>query len=107
MKYLVMYDHRHGVDTWLRDTKEEANISVGNTMLEWLHELDSDDAKTILQLLNEGDFSEARRVWLLCTNETFFVDALPDVTPRESKEDFCARLAEAIKKHEEEECKSA
>lgn len=103
MSYLVTYDRPDGTDTWVRQSFEEANISIGNTMLEFLDNYDKDERTELLRLLLEADFVKAKELWAEHTGESFFIDELSDDVITESAEDFMRRVQETLERYEKED----
>lgn len=65
--YVLTYDHKHGTDISIYSTEELAEKGAGQTMKEWIDELDQEETNSkrqkILSLLEEGAFVKAMNLW--------------------------------------------
>lgn len=73
----VTYSHKHGVDFWYYSTKEEAELSTGEVILEWLRDVPRKKIKIeLLTFLKNKEFGAARDLWCDVSGETLEIREL-------------------------------
>jgi hypothetical protein len=70
--FVAVWHHRHGCDTFVNKTeKGRLKDVVKKVCLEYLSELDPDEADAVESLAKKGKYDDALRVWGDCKQDEY------------------------------------
>lgn len=76
--WTLIYNHRHGTEVSLYQTYDGARLSACTTIIHWAEEVEREKGREVLQLIADGKFSEAMKMWPEISNESFeIVSSVP------------------------------
>jgi hypothetical protein len=85
--FVVRYNHKHGVDVWVKRSLERAHASAAETILHWIDNdiEDPADKKKIRDAIDGNKIETAIRLWEGYTNERIEIDEATVDNPTEDE----------------------
>jgi hypothetical protein len=85
--FVVRYNHKHGVDVWVKRSLERAHASAAETILHWIDSDIEDPAnkKKIRDAIDGNKIETAIRLWKEYTNELIEIDEATVDNPTEEE----------------------